>query len=380
MMFLYVIPDVLFALILSFEWVRSGVPIHEPCGQVGAVVSVPTSNHDPFSRDSSSLRGTARESLNHRQSLAPRSPSPWTTRAVKSARVFYRTFKSEAAKAEVSYHVYTPKAYDAEANRRFPVIYWLHGSGGGLPGIKPVSGFFDSAIEAGKIPPVIIIFPNGLADGMWCDSKDGKTPVESIVIKELIPEVDAKFRTVAKREGRIVEGFSMGGYGAGRLGFKFPDVFAGVSILAGGPLDLEFKGPRAVGNPAERERILKSVYGGELSVFKEQSPWKIAEAQSAKLKKGLQVRICIGEDDFTLAGNREFSKHLNLLGIPHRFMTRPAVGHDTIALLTALGEDNWKFYQRTLAPKGDLTDGSETKYPESLPPARKSSNTEYQAF
>ncbi|MCE9557846.1 MAG: esterase family protein [Armatimonadetes bacterium] len=281
----------------------------------------------------------------------------WLTPAVRATRVQQCTISSKVAKAEVSYHIYTPKAYDSDQTRRFPVIYWLHGSGGGLPGIKPVSEFFDSAIEAGKIPPVIIVFPNGFANGMWCDSKDGKTPIESLLIKELIPAVDAKFRTIAKREGRIVEGFSMGGYGAGRIGLKFPEKFAGVSMLAGGPLDLEFKGPRAVGNPAERERILASVYGGDMKIFQAQSPWKIAEAHAAKLKKGTHLRICIGEDDFTLAGNRSFSAHLKELGIPHEFVTKPGVGHDTIALLKALGEDNWKFYQTIFAPNNDLARG-----------------------
>jgi enterochelin esterase-like enzyme len=171
------------------------------------------------------------------------------------------------------------------------------------------------------------------------------------VIKELIPEVDAKFRTMAKREGRIVEGFSMGGYGAGRLGFKYPKLFAGVSMLAGGPLDLEFKGPRAEANPGERDRILQSVFGGKMETFKAQSPWTLAEQNASELKTGTTIRICIGEEDFTLPANREFTAQLTKLGVPHAFVTKPKVGHDTIALLTALGEDNWKFYRDCLSAK-----------------------------
>ena len=265
---------------------------------------------------------------------------------MRAARVEQRTFQSGSAKARVSYHLYLPKAYEEEKSKRFPVLYWLHGSGGGLAGIRPVSGFFDAAIEAGKIPPMIIVFPNSFANGMWCDSKDGKQRIETVVIKELIPEVDAKFRTIAKREGRIVEGFSMGGYGAGRFGFKHPKVFAGVSMLAGGPLDLELKGPRAMANPVGREQILNSVFGGEIENFKAQSPWTLAQQNASKLKSGITIRVCIGEEDFTLPANREFSAHLTKLGVPHDFVTKPKVGHDTIALLTALEEDNWKFYRQ----------------------------------
>ena len=270
----------------------------------------------------------------------------WITPKVRAPGVGQHTFQSNSAKTRVSYHVYLPKVYEEEKSKRFPVFYWLHGSGGGLAGIRPVSGFFDAAIEAGKIPPMIIVFPNSFANGMWCDSKDGKQRIETVVIKELIPEVDAKFRTIAKREGRIVEGFSMGGYGAGRFGFKHPKVFAGVSMLAGGPLDLELKGPRAMANPVGREQILNSVFGGEIENFKAQSPWTLAQQNASKLKSGITIRVCIGEEDFTLPANREFSAHLTKLGVPHDFVTKPKVGHDTIALLTALEEDNWKFYRQ----------------------------------
>jgi polyhydroxybutyrate depolymerase len=281
---------------------------------------------------------------------AARSATPqWMTPAVQAPRVTQQTLESKAAKAKVSYHVYLPKAYEQEKSKRFPVLYWLHGSGGGLPGIRPISGFFDAAIEAGKIPPMIVVFPNSFVNGMWCDSADGKQPIETIVIKELIPEVDSKFRTIAKRDGRIVEGFSMGGYGAGRLGFKYADMFAGLSMLASGPLDLEFKGPRAEANPSERDRILQSVYGGKMETFKAQSPWILAEQNASKLKSEKMIRICIGAEDFTLPANRKFSAHLTKLGVPHDFVTKPQVGHDTIALLTALGEDNWKFYRQGLS-------------------------------
>ncbi len=88
--------------------------------------------------------------------------------------------------------------------------------------------------------------------------------LEPILINELLPHIDATYRTIATREGRIIEGFSMGGYGTARSGLKYPQLFGAVSILAGGPLDLDFAGPRATGNPTERERILKGTFGGDL--------------------------------------------------------------------------------------------------------------------
>lgn len=277
--------------------------------------------------------------------LAQEPSNAWVTREVNAPRVQQYTIQSQAAKTKVSYHIYLPKAYDLDRQKQFPVLYWLHGSGGGLPGIRPVSAFFNAAIQAEKIPPMIIVFPNSFENGMWCDSVDGKRPIETILIKEIIPEVDLKFRTIAAREGRIVEGFSMGGYGAGRLGFKYSHLFTGISMLAAGPLDIEFDGPRAASNPNERDRILQSVFGGKIEEFKAQSPWTLAEKNASKLKHGVSIRICIGEKDFTLPANRKFSFHLTQLGVPHSLAVPPKVGHDTLALLRALGEENWKFYR-----------------------------------
>ena len=320
------------------------------CPLVGLIATLPLSWDSAFDTSpSDSGRGVIVAQGQRKEAFyGGQEEVSWITPEVKAPRVGQHAFQSLSAKARVSFHLYLPKVYEENKSRRFPVLYWLHGSGGGLPGIRPVSGFFDAAMEAGKIPPMIIVFPNSFANGMWCDSADGKRPIETIVINELIPEVDSKFRTVAKREGRIVEGFSMGGYGAGRLGFKYPKVFAGVSMLAGGPLDLEFEGPRAEANPRERDRILQSVFGGKMETFKAQSPWTLAEQNASKLKSGTTIRVCIGEEDFTLPANREFAAHLTNLGIPHAFVTKPKVGHETISLLNALGKDNWKFYRQIL--------------------------------
>jgi enterochelin esterase-like enzyme len=273
----------------------------------------------------------------------------------------HRTFESVAAQTKVSYFVYTPALYDTEPERRFPVLYWLHGTGGGLAGLRPLVTHFDAAIRAGKTPPMLIVFPNGLANSMWCDSKDGKVPMETILVKELLPHVDATFRTSATRTGRLIEGFSMGGYGAARLGFKYHALFGAVSILAGGPLDLEFKGPRASANPAERAEILKTVFGGELKQFQAQSPWVLAEQNAAEVRGRTRVRMATGERDFTFDLNRAFSQRLESQHIPHTFAAVPGVGHDTMALFTALGEEQWAFYRQVF--------GAAAAAPADQPPA-----------
>jgi enterochelin esterase-like enzyme len=281
--------------------------------------------------------------------FAQKAPA-WVLPEINAPRVQRVLFESKAVGRQVSCHIFTPEVYERGKEQRFPVVYWLHGTGGGLPGVAPVSARFDAAIREGKIPPMLVVFPNGLATSMWCDAKDGSVPMETIVIKELIPHIDTTFRTIAKREGRIVEGFSMGGYGAARLGFKYPQLFGAVSVLAGGPLDLDFAGPRATGNPAERERILNSTFG-DLDYYRAVHPIAVAQQQAENLRGNVRVRIAVGALDNTEPLNRAYSEHLKKLNIAHTFTVVPGVGHDTLALLKGLSEANWEFY-RSLSGNG----------------------------
>jgi S-formylglutathione hydrolase FrmB len=276
---------------------------------------------------------------------------PWVTPAVRAPRVRQYKFASAAAKTEVSYHVYQPEAYDTDGDRRFPVLYWLHGSGGGGAGIAPLAARFDAAIRTGSMPPMLVVFPNGMPMGMWCDWKDGSVPMETVVIRELIPQVDSRFRTVAARQGRIIDGFSMGGYGAARLGFKHPDRFIAVSLMGAGPLQPDFTdAPRA--GPKGRDKVFQQVFGGDKEYYRAVSPWRIAEQQAPSLRTGLAIRQVIGDRDETLRFNRDFHQRLEKLGIPHQYRELPGVKHDPLAVLDALGEANWEFYRAALERAG----------------------------
>jgi len=273
----------------------------------------------------------------------------WLTPAMSASGVTYDTLMSPTIRANVSFHIYLPPDYSANRERRYPTLYWLHGTGGGLRGIPVISGLFDAAIKEGKIPPMIVVFPNGLPEGMWTDSADGQAPIETILIDELLPHIDAKYRTIPSRRARILEGFSMGGYGAARIGFRHTDLFASVSMLAAGPLDQDFKGPRAVADPTLRQRILDTVYGGDIAIFREQSPSQIAKAQAFSIRSELLLRVIVGSEDFTAPANRAFHQHLTQLDIPHEYQELVGIGHDAPRILSSLGDVNWRFYRAALA-------------------------------
>jgi S-formylglutathione hydrolase FrmB len=268
----------------------------------------------------------------------------WRTSAVVVPRVSYATFYSPAAGTQVSYHLYTPVAYAQSGGRRYPVVYWLHGSGGGVSGIEPLSRLVDSAISAGRVPPMLVVFVNGLRMGMYVDWKSGTVPMETVIVRDLIGHIDTTFRTIATREGRLLDGFSMGGYGAARLGFKYPDLFATVSVMGAGPMQETLtRTPRASGQRAED--LLDAVYGGDQANFMAVSPRRHAAENAARIARDSRVRVVIGDRDETYENNRAFREHLKTLGIPHEWIVLPGVGHNPMAVLQALGDRHWAFYR-----------------------------------
>ena len=284
-------------------------------------------------------------------SAFPRSPalltSPtleWVTAAAGGPGVSFHTFRSEAQGASVSFHIYVPPAYAANPDRRFPVVYWLHGSGGGVPGIPQLAANFDQAIRAGKAPPFLVVFVNGLQMGMYVDWSNGQAPLETIIVHELRSFIDARWRTLATREGRLLDGFSMGGYGAARLGFRYPELFRTVSMMGAGPMQ-EFLTTVPRASKAQAEELLRDVFGGSQAGFQAVSPRRYARENAARLARGSRLRLVIGDRDETFENNRDFHLYLGSLGIPHDWIVLPGVGHDPFQVLTALGDRQWAFYR-----------------------------------
>ncbi|MBL4699710.1 MAG: matrixin family metalloprotease [Phycisphaeraceae bacterium] len=283
-------------------------------------------------------------------SVSPRSSaSQWVSTAAHAPRLEYIVFQSKAVDAKVSYHVYTPKVYDTDKQRRFPVIYWLHGHNGGAKWIPRVLKYYAQAMDQGHIPPAIVVFLNGMAESMWVNSKDGKVPMETVIVKDLIPEIDANYRTIKAPTGRLLEGFSMGGYGAARLGIKYPEVFGAMSILGAGPMQSKFEAATGPKNAARaRDRILKNVYGNVQSYFKSLSPTVLATQNAHALRGRSVIRIVVGDEDNMLGPNQDFDAHLTRLGVAHNFQVMPHVKHNAIDLWEALGDKNWPFYRKVL--------------------------------
>ena len=274
----------------------------------------------------------------------------WVTTQVTAPGVAYRVFNSAAVGAPVSYHVMLPVGYMTSPMRRYPVIYYLHGSNSVTAGIAEVSSAFRQAMDQGLLPPALVVFPNGLPFGMWCDAVGGLQPVESMVLVDLVAAVDAEWRTLPGPRARMVEGFSMGGYGAARFGLLRPDLFGAASLLGAGPMQLDFLIEDPNLQPIQlRRQILADVYGNSQAIFEARSPWRLAEAAVGTLPPGFRMRQVIGSADFTVAYNRLFHEHLLKIGLAHEWRELPGVGHSMPGILQAMGNEFWRFHAAALA-------------------------------
>lgn len=226
------------------------------------------------------------------------------------------SFFSRSRSQQIRFAIYTPPGY-ANGTRRYPVLYFLHGSGGTfnmywhaistqVPEARGDAGdWLNRLIAGGKIPPLIIVTPDDEA-GEWGAEN------ETMVTQELIAYVDANWRTIPQREGRAIEGFSMGGAGANRYASRHPDLYCSTIVMAAPEIE-----PLA----ASWEQNKASVIENELA-----------------------IRLAVGEEDGQLESMASLHEALNSLEIPHQYETAPGVDHDFGALYDAVGLEGLQFH------------------------------------
>ncbi len=225
----------------------------------------------------------------------------------------------------VFYSIYLPEDYDDGAsNRAYPVVYHLHSLGDNYRSdSRPaVIKAFEEAISLGIIDDVIIVFPDGYENSMWGNSVDSTKPAEINLTQELIPFIDFNYRTIPDREHRMVQGFSMGGFGAAKAMAKYPDLFCKAVLYDGGmrTWDLLVSG---------RPQIAAEVFKGSESHFNEYAPWKFIRLNYPILALDTAFYVVVGT--FT-SMNKSFSDSLKFYGIPHIY-DKTSCGHDIDCLL-----------------------------------------------
>ncbi len=130
--------------------------------------------------------------------------------------------------------VYSPPGYDAAPTRRYPVLYLQHGAGEDERGWTTqgrANFILDNLLAAGKARPMLVVMDRGYA--AKAGAKPPSDAFEEVVLNDLIPGVDAAFRTRAGRDHRAIAGLSMGAGQALQIGLTHPDTFSHVGAFSG---------------------------------------------------------------------------------------------------------------------------------------------------
>ncbi len=188
----------------------------------------------------------------------------------------------------------------------------------------------NAAVEAGTIDSMIIVAPHDETGwSMWADSHDGSTDIASQIRTELIPTVDAGYRTWPVPECRVIQGFSMGGFGAATLLYKFPELFGAGIVWDGAMHDWATL-------KSNRPDIATNHFGGSETHFNSWSPWATPTRPIGAEQPVMVVRGAL--NDFY---NR-YTNHLIDIGHAPTLVESPC-GHDMSCLVADVGDQAMAF-------------------------------------
>lgn len=235
---------------------------------------------------------------------------------------------------EVPYSVVLPERYFSEPARSYPVLYLFHCIGGdSTTGIEycDITHILDSLVRTKEIDPMIVVMPDVFLS--YCsDTFDGEFPYETMLLEELIPEVEKTWRTDGKR---ATIGFSMGGFGAMSVALRHPDLFCATAGLSPSVRTDE---QYATEEPQEGwESQWGRIFGGLgmtgeeriTPYYKERCPLHLFEDLPAETLSDMGIFIATGNREGGSLAESNEALHLALTGrgIPHVWSVSDG-GHD----------------------------------------------------
>jgi len=221
--------------------------------------------------------------------------------------------------------VYVPPGYDQASNRRYPVLYLLHGFANDHHSwhrYGRANDILDNLLAQRKIEPFLVVMPLGYGGALVNGDGTGIAPngdvrgdpalYERDLLDDIIPMIDKKYRTIADSKHRAIVGFSMGGGQAGRFGLRNLETFSHVGIMSAGMAGGSDTEPMAslAANPARANKLIALLW------------------------------IACGNEDAALKGAKTLHQALEQTGIKHTFLETDGAHHWRV----------WRRYLRDLAP------------------------------
>ena len=256
----------------------------------------------------------------------------------------------------VRYCVMLPPSYEADKEKKYPMLYFLHGLGENEQTLMRSGGWglIEDLRQQHKVGDFIVVAPEGRGS-FFINSANGEERYSDFFLTEFMPYVESHYRALRDRRHRGITGLSMGGYGALRFAFAHPELFGSVSAQSAALLT---ESPRQMnadlrgGGPLTG--LLGSVFGNPIDVahWNANNPFELARKNGIALKNQAIYFNCGEEDEFGFAeGATKLHKQLLAADVKHEFHLYPG-GHDAEYFMAHLPETiefHWKIFSAAAA-------------------------------
>lgn len=228
--------------------------------------------------------------------------------------------------------VVTPNSY-AKSKANYPVLYLLHGAYGHFRDWLKSTPNKNLVTDLADQYNIIIVMTEGETFSFYLDSPVNKeSQFDTYITQEVIQKVDATYRTIANKNGRVITGLSMGGHGALYLSSKHPDLFCAAGSMSGA-VDMNM-----MLNPDNLERtkkLLNPIFGDEVLLPSTYAKYAVLDKIDLFKANKMPLIIDCGVDDFLIETNRELHRRLVYNKIPHDYTERP-------------GAHTWEYWNNSL--------------------------------
>lgn len=242
------------------------------------------------------------------------------------------TLESKLLGRTIDYSILYPVNYQraGNADKRFPVLYLLHG----------LTGHHTNWIERSRMAlyathyDLFIVMAEG-ENAWYTDSATVPSDkFESHILQELIPDVEKRFRVSTERDGRAIAGLSMGGYGALKFGFKYPERFALVGSMSGALGAASWTADDLKNLEFIQQSLLKALGPPGSTTRTQNDLFKLTrEAKPENIKLLPYIYLDCGTEDMLFVTNRAYADLLLERKIPHEFRQLP-------------GNHNWEYWDQ----------------------------------
>jgi len=253
-------------------------------------------------------------------------PAFYDVQDVPHGEIRTHVYKSKSNGVQRELTVYVPPGYDENAGKRYPVLYLLHGFANDQQSwhrYGRANDILDNLLAKKSIEPFLVVMPLGYGGARINGDGTGIAPANAgrmggdadlyqrDIIEDIIPMIEAKYRTIADRKHRAIFGFSMGGGQAGRYGLNNLDKFSYIGIMSAG-------------------------IGGATA-----EPIKTLAADPKKVNDQISLLwIACGREDAGFAGAKASADALKQAGIKNTFVETEGAHHWRV----------WRRYLRDVSP------------------------------